>query len=710
MDAQGLHPVKKKVKAIMDAPTPTNVTELKSYLGLLNYYNKFLPNLATLLAPLHELLRQDVPWRWQQSQAEAFQKSKDLLSSAQVLVHYSADLDLMLSCDASPYGVGAVLSHRMQDGSERPLGFMSRTLSPAEKRYSQLDKEGLAIIFGIQKFHKYLYGRIFTIYTDHKPLISLFNEKKPIPQMGSPRVQRWAVHLSAYEYNLVYKPGKHHANADALSRLPVAGKVREEEKEYVLMMDLLDDSLLDPGQMKRWTAKDVVLSQVHEHVLRGWPGKVDCDLKPYHQRRTELSVRDGCVMWGARLIIPSKGRKQVLKLLHQTHSGMSRMKGLARSYIWWPGMDQEVEREVQACNVCQENHKSPPTAPLHPWEWPESPWSRIHVDYAGPVQGEMFLLIVDAHSKWLDIYPVKTATSQATIERLRQSFSVFGLPKMLVSDNATCFTSAEFESFMRQNGIQHVRSAPFHPSSNGLAERAVQTFKEGMRKIKGETTQTRLSRFLFSYRITPHATTGLSPAELMTSRRLRSVFDVMLPDVKTKVQNKQLKQKLAHDTNKRLRNFLPGDKVYIRNYSYGPKWIPAVIQDGSGPLSYTVVVGGGQIMKRHVDQVRARLSDTVPSQDIKSALELSVDITDGATDAVPVETGMATVEELPSPELERLSSPDVPVPAVQVLPDPPVPAEVQRSAQQRSSPAVSAAPVELRRSGRERRPPDYLRY
>lgn len=134
VDAQGLHPVKKKVKAIQDAPAPTNVTELKSFLGLLNYYNKFLPNLATLLAPLHELLRHDVSWKWNKEQEAAFKKAKDLLNTSDVLVHYSADRELVLSCDASPYGVGAVLSHVMEDGSERPIGFVSRTLQPAETR------------------------------------------------------------------------------------------------------------------------------------------------------------------------------------------------------------------------------------------------------------------------------------------------------------------------------------------------------------------------------------------------------------------------------------------------------------------------------------------------------------------------------------------------------------------------------------------------
>ncbi|XP_039887198.1 uncharacterized protein K02A2.6-like [Simochromis diagramma] len=681
VDAQGLHPVEKKVKAIMDAPTPTNVTELKAYLGLLNYYNKFLPNLATLLAPLHELLRHEVRWTWQKRQEEVFQKSKNLLNSTEVLVHYSADRELVLSCDASPYGVGAVLSHKMEDGSERPLGFMSRTLSPAEKKYSQLDKEGLAVIFGIKKFHKHLYGRVFTIYTDHKPLISLFNEKKPIPQMGSPRVQRWAVTLSAYEYNIRYKPGKHHENADALSRLPVPDSAPEQEMaEQVLMMDVLDDTLVDTAQIKRWTAKDVLLSQVHEYTLKGWPTETDTCLKPYRQRKLELSVRDGCVLWGARVIIPTKGRDKILKLLHQTHTGMSKMKGLARSYVWWPGMDENIEREVQACEECQKHSKSPPTAPLHPWEWPESPWSRIHVDYAGPFLGEMFLIIVDAHSKWMDIYPVKSSTSQVTIEKLRQSFSVFGLPKMLVSDNGTCFTSAEFESFMKQNGIDHVRSAPFHPSSNGLAERAVQTFKEGMKKVKGDTLQTRLSRFLFSYRITPHATTGLSPAELMMSRRLRSVLDLLMPDVKTKVQHKQLKQKENHVTKKRLRSFTPGDKVFIRNYSYGPKWIPAVIVRASGPVSYIVTIGSGQTVKRHVDQVRARVADTVPS----------------------------TPDREVEPLLDKESVPECCLPSeLDTSPQPP--AMELPYAPETPAPGDSSGTPVLRRSQRERRPPETLK-
>uniref|UniRef100_A0AAQ4NRX0 Gypsy retrotransposon integrase-like protein 1 n=1 Tax=Gasterosteus aculeatus aculeatus TaxID=481459 RepID=A0AAQ4NRX0_GASAC len=428
VNAEGLHPVQSKVRAIEEAPPPTTVTELKAYLGLLNYYNKFLPSLATRLAPLHKLLRKDVLWTWNNEQDEAFQNSKQLLKSAKVLCHYSADKDLVLACDALPYGIGAVLSHVMEDGSEKPIGFMSRTLTPAEKRYSQLDKEGLAIIFGIKRFHKYIYGRTFTISTDHKPLISLFHEKKPVPQMGSPRVQRWATLLRAYEYKIIYKPGKEHANADALSRLPLPQTGEEDDTDQVLMLEVMDDPPITTAQVKQWTARDETLSQVLVWCLKGWPREVDARYKPYSQRRLELSVKDGCVLWGARVVIPQRGRKAILQQLHHTHPGISRMKGLARSYVWWPGMDSEIEKEVQSCHTCQENRNLPAGAPLHPWEWPETPWSRLHIDYAGPFLGKMFLVIVDAHSKWIDVYPATTATSQVTIEKLRQCFSIHGLP------------------------------------------------------------------------------------------------------------------------------------------------------------------------------------------------------------------------------------------------------------------------------------------
>lgn len=161
------------------------MTQLKAFLGLLNYYGKFVPNLSTLLAPLHRLLQKSSAWTWGPDQQKAFDCVKQILSSDRVLAHYDPSLPLILACDASPYGVGAVLSHRLTDGTEKPVAFASRSLGPAEKRYSQLDKEGLAIIFGVKRFHQYLVGRHFTILSDHKPLQHLFKESSGVPTLAS---------------------------------------------------------------------------------------------------------------------------------------------------------------------------------------------------------------------------------------------------------------------------------------------------------------------------------------------------------------------------------------------------------------------------------------------------------------------------------------------------------------------------------------------
>ena len=221
ISASGLQPTKEKVRAIAEAPAPHNVSQLKSFLGLLNYYAKFLPQLSTLLAPLYSLLQKNKQWTWGAEQEKAFREAKAQLTSPRVLAHYDPQKELVLSCDALPYGVGAVLSHHMDDGSEKPIAFTSRSLAPAEKRYAQLDKEALAIVFGVKKFNQYLLGRKFTILSDHKPLEHLFNETRPVPPLASARIKRWALILGAYDYTIQYKPGTDHANADLLSRLPL---------------------------------------------------------------------------------------------------------------------------------------------------------------------------------------------------------------------------------------------------------------------------------------------------------------------------------------------------------------------------------------------------------------------------------------------------------------------------------------------------------
>lgn len=192
---------------------------------------------------------------------------------------------------------------------------------------------------------------------------------------------------------------------------------------------------------------------------------------------------DGCVLWGARVVVPPKGRELVLEELHNTHLGSNKLKALARSYIWWPKMDKEIEKLVKCCSSCQEHRHSPPVAPLHPWEWPSQPWSQLHLYYAGPFMGHMYLILVDAHSKWLDAILMQSISAAKTIEKLSRVFATYGVPKKIVTDNGPSFASEEFKLFTSANGIKHIFSAPYHPSSNGLAERGVQTVKQGLREV-----------------------------------------------------------------------------------------------------------------------------------------------------------------------------------------------------------------------------------
>ena len=258
IDAQGLHPVAEKVEALREAPIPRNVTEFRSYLGLLSYYSRFLPNLSVKLAPLYLLLKQDQPWKWSVAQDTAFTKSKELLTSSRLLVHFDSKLDIVLACDASAYGIGAVLSHRMPDGQEKPIGFVSRTLTAAEKNYSQMEKEGLSCVYGIRRFHSYLFGHHFELQTDHKPFLTLFNEQKPISPQASSRIQRWALKLAAYQYKIVYRSTLQHANADAMSRLPIEGTPEEPQTtpELVLMVEKLKDAPITARQIAHWTERD----------------------------------------------------------------------------------------------------------------------------------------------------------------------------------------------------------------------------------------------------------------------------------------------------------------------------------------------------------------------------------------------------------------------------------------------------------------------
>lgn len=380
INAQGLHPVDEKVKAVRKAPVPSNVSELRSFLGMIQYYHSFLPDLATILAPLHKLLKKNIPWEWTKDCQKAYDACKQGLTDDTLLVHYDLNKNLRLACDASSYGLGAVLSHVMDDGQERPIAYASRTLSSSEKNYAQIEREALSIIFGVKKFHQFLYGRKFTLTTDHKPLLAILGPKSAIPTLAAARMQRWAIVLSAYDYEIEYRASEKHANCDALSRLPLENSTIGSESRIYQVSAIEDDFPITAKQIGKATKVDPVLSKVHHFIVSGWPESCpDESLRPFHNRKLELSCEQGCVLWGSRVVIPLVLREKMLKELHWEHPGVCGMKALARNYVWWPKMDENIEQAVSVCTVCQSVRNTPPHAPLIPWKWPTRPFQRVHL-------------------------------------------------------------------------------------------------------------------------------------------------------------------------------------------------------------------------------------------------------------------------------------------------------------------------------------------
>ncbi|BHF83536.1 hypothetical protein SprV_0902667900 [Sparganum proliferum] len=614
VDKTGLHPLEHKFKALKTAPRPNYTSQLRSFLGLVTHSSRFTNQSATILKPLYRLLEKSRCSNWSGVEQSAFELAKAALTSSSVLVHYDPEKPIILKCKPSPYDVGAVLMHRMPSGVEMPIAFASRTMSQAETKYSQLDKEALAIMFGLHHFHLYPFGRPFEIHTDNKPLLGLLGGKRGIQQMSSPRMQRWALTVSAYTYAMKYVTGSANVVADALSRLPIVDDGINGAPVFETV-NLLQNPVNAPvtcQQIRQWTSRDPLLSRVKRALQSGWPSSTSSDFQPFFSRQNELSLQDGCILWGNRVVVPPQGRRAILRDLHNAHPGTVRIKPLTRSYVWWPKINADIENVVKACHVCQITRKTSPKVPLKPWAWPDSPWKRVHVDYFGPFQGHMVLVVVDAHTKWIDAIPTgNSCSSLTTINKLRTVFSTFGIPEMVVSDNGPAFTSAEFKDFMEKNGIRHLTTAPYHAASNGLAERAVQTIKHGLAKQTEADLATKLSRFLFSYRITPNDSTGTSPAELMFKRQLRTRLDLLNPSTHDRVIAKQTKMKARYDANTRPRVVAPNESVYTR-LEHETNWCPAVVRTSEGQI-VELELKDGRIVRRHLDQVRSR-TDTVSGE------------------------------------------------------------------------------------------------
>lgn len=476
-----MHTLKDKVDAIIKARRPTNMKETQAFLGMINYYNKFVEDRATKFRPLYDCIKKK-KFYWTEACQRSFEEAKKELRSPKVLMNYDPEKEVILMCDASDYGLSAILSHATPKG-ERPIAYASKVLSASERNYSAIDKEARAIIFGITKYYDYIYGRKFILRTDHQPLVRILGKKKGIPIMAARRLQRYADFLNAFDYEIEYVKSKENC-ADGLSRLPIPDeKGDKEEFTYLNYVEQESYSCLDHKVIARETRKNKLLAQVTMYIKNGWPVRrmIGNDMKPFESRKEELHIEQECIMWGYRVVIPERLQKIVLTELHASHAGIVKMKTTAQSFFWWPGMDKEIEELGKNCKECIAEKDNPIKSEVNPWRWPDKPWQRIHTDFLGPYKGHEFLIIIDARSKWPEVIEMKSTTAAKTVEKFREIFSRFGFPLQVISDNGPQFTSETFTGFLKKLGIKHTRAAVKHPASNGAAENFVKTVK---RKIK----------------------------------------------------------------------------------------------------------------------------------------------------------------------------------------------------------------------------------
>ena len=631
---EGIKPTVSKVAAINAFPSPRSTKEVSSFIGMVTYLARFIPNLSTETAPLRNLLRKEVPWKWGKEEEEAFRRLKELVSSSKVVAHFNQSLDTALIVDAGKVGLGAILVQTQEDNTVKPVSFASKTLTSQECKYSQTEKEALAVIWACEKFHIFLYGKQFDILTDHQPLSVLYTHVgKP-----SPRILRWGLRLQSYDYRIKYIPGKLNP-ADMLSINPIPlteadkNESNETEKYINNLISYSKPVAVSLSEMVKESEEDETIRKVIECVeTNQWDSKEEC-IKPFYQVRNELAQKGGLLLRTERIVIPKKLRKRMLDLSHETHMGIVKSKAMMKEKIWWPGMSQDIERMIKSCIPCL-SMGTTTKEPMGFIDFPMSgPWEQVHVDFCGPYpSGEYVLGIIDAATRWPELYTTRITTSEVVIKRLKRSFATHGYPKIIVTDNAPNLISAKVEQFCKENDIIHRRATPYHPQANSEIERFYRTLGKFVKTThsEGRRWQDEIDNFLLIYRNTPHSTTSVSPAMLLMNRKLRDKIltikmeeSAIMKRVRKINENKKLKSKEYYD-NKNSVNYShikEGDSVLVRRVGNKNKLsttfepTPVEVIARSGPTA--TILKNGRQTSRNIKDLKK-----IPQQDAYEDLTL----------------------------------------------------------------------------------------
>ena len=510
IDHQGMKPDPKRLEPLLHIATPTTFDELRSLLGCFQYYSRYIPNFAVIASDLFELMaRTREKFVWTDTHEKALTTLKDKLKSVEKLKPFSLTAQSRVVVDASESGLGVVLEQE-----DFPIVCVSRRLSKAEQAYSQTQKEALAVVWGVKRLHKFLFGTKFSIVTDHRSLEYIFKPTASLSKGTSNMLQRWSIFLSGYDYDIIHRPGKSIPQADFLSRYAIEEST---ESSSLFIQPLPVSRELLSSETKKFYGPVIAA------IKRGWSTTAR---KKYHElyvKREELSLTvDGLICWKEMILIPPQCRNEILKFLHDSHLGVDKMKSLSRLSVYWPSINLDIASFCASCQECKLN--KPVRSTNTSWPCPFRPWQRLHMDYCGPFFGSYYaLVVIDAYSKWPEVFLTHSASSDFTMTALRKCFSREGLPQVIVSDNGTHFTSSSIRDWLAPLGVKQVFSAPRHPQSNGLAENFVRSLKVAIR-TKNPQCFSELDRiidnFLLSYRNAKHSTTNEAPSLLLKGRIL----------------------------------------------------------------------------------------------------------------------------------------------------------------------------------------------
>ena len=626
LTADGLKPNEEKIKAVKDMPKPASKQDVQRFLGFVNYLSKFAPHLSDVCEPLRRLLDKDAVWTWQKQQEKAFKEAKRVVTMQPVLKFYSLDEEVTLQCDASEKGLGATLLQTKQ-----PVAFASRALSKTEQNYAQIEKECLSIVFGCERFRQYLLGRS-TIYveSDHKPLEVIF--KKPL--LSAPkRLQRMLLRLQHYSLDVNYKKGSEMYIADFLSRasLPHSHDKTNDydifslELENMNFAEFLHISDTRLQQIQKLTCSDCQLQTLKTTILAGWPNckdEIHPSIREFWSMREELTMQNGIIYKGHRVIIPKAMRAELHSRIHSSHLGAEACLRKAHDVVFWPHMNADIKEEVGNCATCNESIDNQQKEPLLTHEIPSRPWSKLGIDLFS-IRGKDYMVTVDFYSDFWEVDRLYSTTTDAVVKKLKRHFSRYGRPDVVVTDNGPQLVSDEFQKFSTDWEFAHITSSSYHSSSNGKAESAVKIVKKLIRKTQKDGTD--IHKAILDWRNTPTVGMNSIPAQRLMSRRTQTLLPTserllqpeVVPDVHDKITQKRQQAKKLYDKHaKPLPQLEIGEPVYVKPLpqTNNKTWKEGVCTEKLSQRSYKVAVDGKTVRRNRI-HLKEKIQDNTTSEE-----------------------------------------------------------------------------------------------